>query len=264
MSDIFQTSVLASGSKGNSVLVRTQKSKILIDAGLSGKKIIEAINHIGLDETKLDAVIISHEHSDHIKGAGIICRKFKIPLYITRPTYLSSHSKLGKIPAGVEHFNAGDTFVIGDIKVESFTSPHDAIDSCNFACSPIFDESRRLIVATDLGYTSNLFMIKIQNATTMILESNHDYQMLLEGPYPWPLKQRIKSKEGHLSNKDAREIIEKVMHDRLKNLVLAHLSEENNCPNLAYKNMDDFLKSKNYNINLYVAKQDVPTILLDI
>ena len=261
---MFQTSVLASGSKGNSILIRTEKSKILLDAGLSGRKIINFINSIELDENKLNAVLISHEHSDHIRGAGIICRKLNIPLYITHLTYSICQVKLGKLPAGVVYFSIGKSFKIGDIEVRAFQSSHDAIDGSNFIFKKIGDKKRKLAVATDLGYSSKLMIELLKKSSSIILESNHDIKMLLEGSYPANLKQRIKSRQGHLSNEQAVDVIAKVAHQGLKSVILAHLSEENNHPKKAEQAMRNYLHSIDHELKLIVASQYSSTELIDI
>ncbi|MDP8200803.1 MAG: MBL fold metallo-hydrolase [Candidatus Tenebribacter burtonii] len=262
---MFQASVLASGSKGNSILVRTESTKILLDAGLSGKKITNFIHSIELDENKIDAVVISHEHSDHIRGAGIICRKLQIPLYISESTYNACNLRLGKLPVGPIYFeNGSSTFVIGDIEIRAFQSSHDVVDGSNFTLRKIGDDSRKLAVATDLGFSSNLMITQLKNSTSIILESNHDLNMLIKGSYPPHLKQRIKSKQGHLSNEQAVKVIKEVYHPGLKNIILAHLSEENNLPEIAEKLMRDYLNKKDKNLNLIVASQYESTKIIDV
>ena len=256
---MFQTSVLASGSKGNCILIRTGNTKILLDAGLSGKKISELINKRNLNEQKIKALIISHEHSDHESSAGIICRKYKIPLYISRKTYMVSRYRLGKLPIEPVFFNSGDSFKIDDITVNSFSSSHDVVDGSNFIFKRDNDDQSKLAVATDLGYSSRLMIEKFRDSTTIILESNHDEKMLLKGPYPWNLKQRVKSREGHLSNNQAVGVISQVIHPNLKNLILAHLSEQNNTPSLAEDLMQAYLNMINHSLNLYISEQFTPT-----
>jgi len=259
---MFQTSVLASGSKGNSILIRTESTKILLDAGLSGKKITNFIQSLELDENKLDAVVISHEHSDHIRGAGIICRKFQIPLYITKATYDTCMNRLGKLDAGVKYFKKESSFIIGNIKIRAFESSHDVVDGSNFVLKKVGDDNRKLAIATDLGFSSHLMITQLKESTSIILESNHDETMLIHGSYPPLLKQRIKSKHGHLSNEQAVEVIKKVYHPGLKNIILAHLSEENNLPVKAEQLMRKYLKDKN--LELIVASQYESTKLIDI
>ncbi|OQX70558.1 MAG: MBL fold metallo-hydrolase [Candidatus Cloacimonas sp. 4484_275] len=261
---MFQTAVLASGSKGNSILVKTENTKILIDAGLSGIKISEAIRKINLNENKLKALIISHEHSDHISGAGVVCRKYKIPLFITKQTYLVSRHRLGKIPAGIIHFENGETFQIGDLQISTFPSSHDVVDGVNFVLQKQDENNRKLAIATDLGYSSRLMLLKFQEATTIILESNHDEKMLLEGPYPWELKQRVKSRMGHLSNEQAVAVISQIIHPGLKNIILAHLSEINNKPEIAKNLVESYLKTINLDLNLIVSSQYEPTPIIDV
>ncbi|MDP8268683.1 MAG: MBL fold metallo-hydrolase [Candidatus Tenebribacter davisii] len=261
---MFQASVLASGSKGNSILIRTESTKILMDAGLSGRKTIDFIRSIKLDENKLDAVVISHEHSDHIRGAGIICRKFKIPLYISKPTYEVCKERLCTIPAGEKYFSDRSTFTIGNIEIKAFQSSHDVVDGNNFTLKKIGDDTRKLSIATDLGFSSKLMIMQLKKSTSIILESNHDIKMLLEGSYPPHLKQRIKSKQGHLSNEQAVGVISQVVHPGLKNIILAHLSEENNLPKIAEKLMRDYLKSINHDLQLIVASQYRSTKLIDV
>ncbi len=260
---MFQTAVLASGSKGNSILVKTDKVKILLDAGLSGKRIIESIEKIGLSADKLAAVIVSHEHSDHIKGAGIICRKYKIPLYISKLTYAESKRKLGKIE-DLRLFESGDLFEIEDLIIKSIPGSHDSIDHSNFSFVQKSNQNQKLAVVTDNGFSPKNLLLDVADCTTIILESNYDENMLLEGPYPWELKQRIKSRKGHFSNEQSVCFLNKILHPNLKNVILAHLSEENNEPEIAYKNMNSFLKTINQNIVLEVASQIKPTEIIEV
>jgi len=261
---MFQTAVLASGSKGNCILVRTENTKILIDAGLSGIKISEAIRKLKLREDKIKALVITHEHSDHISGAGVICRKFKIPLYITQPTFLTSKHRLGKLSHGIVYFDSSETFSIGDLLVSAFPSSHDVVDGVNFVIQKENDNTRKLAIATDLGYSSRLMLLKFKEATSIILESNHDEKMLLEGPYPWDLKQRVKSRTGHLSNEQAVAVISRIIHSGLKNIILAHLSEVNNTPEIARSLVEGYLQNINSELNLIVSGQYEPTPIIDV
>ncbi|KQC07892.1 MAG: MBL fold metallo-hydrolase [Candidatus Cloacimonas sp. SDB] len=261
---MFQTAILASGSRGNSILIRTSSTKILLDAGLSGRRISETIRNIGLEEKKINALIVSHEHNDHVGGAGIACRKYRIPLFITEPTYKLVETRLGRLISGVEFFHSGEQFTIGDIIITPFSSSHDVVDGCNFTFEKVGDRSRKLAVATDLGFSSRLLVTKLRNASTIILESNHDDEMLLRGPYPFLLKQRVKSRHGHLSNEQAVAVISQIIHPGLKNLVLAHLSEQNNTPEIARRVMESYLKEINYELNLFISLQNEPTPILDI
>jgi phosphoribosyl 1,2-cyclic phosphodiesterase len=260
---MFQSAVLASGSKGNCTLVRTERTKILVDAGLSGKRIFAAMEQLQLQKEKIHGLIISHEHSDHIKGAGVVCRKLKIPLYITAATYFKSETVLGKLPAGVIHFQSGKPFSIGDIRIDPFASSHDVEDGCNFVFTTA-NTSGKLGLATDLGFSSRLMLQKMTGCTALILESNHDEKMLLEGPYPWHLKQRVKERHGHLSNNQAVGVITQILHSGLRTIVLAHLSEVNNTPELAHTTMRSYLQTVRHDCTLVVSSQDAPTPLFDI
>ncbi len=261
---MFQTAVLASGSKGNCFVVQTEKTKLLLDAGLSGKKIFQALEKIGLDKTGFDALLISHDHHDHISGAGIICRMMNIPLYINESTYLMKRKHFGKLPFDAHFFYNEDKFEIGDIQINPFSSSHDSLDSSNFIFRKKGLKKSKLAIATDLGFSTRLTIKKLRNSTTIVLESNHDEKMLIEGPYPWHLKQRVKGKQGHLSNEQAVGIITQVIHPGLKNLILAHLSEINNTPEIAQTLMEDYLKMVNHDLNLVVSSQYEPTKLVEI
>ncbi|HPR17807.1 MAG TPA: MBL fold metallo-hydrolase [Candidatus Cloacimonadota bacterium] len=261
---MFQTSVLASGSKGNSILVRTENTAILLDAGLSGNKLFTLLESISVKPTDLKALVISHEHSDHISGAGVMCRKLHIPLYISALTYSSCCHRLGKLPNGTQYFRVGKEFAIDDIIVRSFPSSHDVIDGSNFVFMKAGEEERKLAVATDVGYSSRLMVHNMQESSSVILESNHDIPMLLNGPYPPLLKQRIKSNQGHLSNEQAVGVITQILHPGLKNLILAHLSEQNNLPELAFDVMNKYLIEVKHELKLLVSSQYEATGLIDI
>ncbi|MDD4223315.1 MAG: MBL fold metallo-hydrolase [Candidatus Cloacimonetes bacterium] len=253
-----------SGSKGNAVLVRTGEAAVLLDSGVAARTIFAALEDLGLWPGDLRAVIVSHEHSDHTRGVGALARKLKIPLFINAGTLAQCAHRLGKLPAGITHFETGSTFRINNLVIHPFSSSHDAADSCNFTFMRQGDEERKLGVATDLGFPTALAVNKLKHCTTLILESNHDERMLMEGPYDWVLKQRIKSINGHLSNLQAVGVVSQVMHHGLQNLVLAHLSEINNDPGLALKTMRDYLQTIRSDIQLLVADQYRHTPLLNI
>jgi len=261
---VFQTAVLASGSKGNCVLVQTAQTAVLVDAGIAAKRIWDSLEKLKVDKNKLEGVLISHEHGDHIYGAGAVSRYLKIPVYLTRDTYMACRRRLGNLRDRVVFITAGESFSIRDLHVHPFSSPHDAIDSCNFTIAHADYPDRKLAVATDVGYQSRLLTTHLSNCSTLILESNHDLKMLKEGPYDWNLKQRILSNHGHLSNLDAVGVISQVMHSGLKTLILAHLSEVNNLPDLAEKTMLEYLQTINSDVKLLVAHQHIHTNLIDI
>jgi phosphoribosyl 1,2-cyclic phosphodiesterase len=261
---MFQTSVIASGSKGNCVLVQTSSTAILLDAGISMFRILEAMEALRIDPRKLSAILVSHEHGDHTRSVGAVSRKLRIPIMLNRPTLSRCGDRIGNVGDRIQIFQTGSSFTIGDISVEAFASSHDAAEGCNFCLYPASEPERRLGIATDLGYPSQLSVVKLSNASTLILESNHDETMLMNGPYDWHLKQRIRSTHGHLSNLQAVGLLSSILHPGLKNLILAHLSEINNDPALALSTMRSYLDSIRSDINLQVARQDTHTPLLDV
>ncbi len=261
---MFQTTVIASGSKGNCVLIRTERVAILLDAGISAKRIYEALEALKIDKSSLAGVILSHEHSDHCRSVGAISRMMKIPLYLTADTHMQASHKLGNLQDRNRFFRAGHTFEIEDIIIHPFQSSHDAIDSCNFSFVKKGMPGAKLGVATDLGYPSKLSLMHLKESTTLVLESNHDERMLMEGPYEWFLKQRIKSSQGHLSNDQAVGLISQILHPGLKNLVLAHLSEINNTPAKAELTMRSYLQEVRSEVRLLLADQDMHTPLIDV
>ena len=254
--------VLASGSKGNCILVSSQGSALLVDAGLSLKRLKEILSDIDFPIQNIRAVIISHEHSDHIKGAGAVVRSLGIPLYVNENTYAAGERRFGRIRE-INFFENGIRFTMQEFLIEPFSVPHDSADNSCFLISERSNDSK-LAVLTDLGYPTALVKQKMKSPTTIILESNHDIDMLINGPYAWWLKQRVKGKNGHLSNVQASELVDEILHDGLKNIVLAHLSETNNEPELAYLAMKNFLASKNATCNLFVAGQHQPTEWIEV
>jgi len=261
---MFQTSVLASGSKGNAILVRSSEAAVLLDSGVSAKSIFNALDNLRVSRSEIKAIIISHEHSDHTRGVGAISRQLKIPIYANLDTYERCAERIGRLAEPVRFFETGDSFSVADLLIHPFASSHDAADSCNFTFRIKNEGERKLGVATDLGYPSALSVKQLSHCTTLVLESNHDEQMLMNGPYDWALKQRIKSIKGHLSNVQAVGAVSQVLHHGLENLVLAHLSETNNKPDLAWETMSSYLQSIRSEIRLIVADQYQHTPLLNV
>lgn len=261
---MLKVSVLTSGSKGNSTLVQTDQTVVLFDAGITYKRTAEMLEELRINPLHIDAIVISHEHTDHVGGAGVLSRKLKIPIYITQQTFGRSAHKVGKLPIEPVYFDVGEPFQIKNMVINSFTSPHDAIESCNFIVYNEDIAERRLAIATDLGYAPQLLLNKLKTATTIVLESNHDLTMLMEGPYEWNLKQRIKSKLGHLSNVQASEIVSTIYSEDLDRLILAHLSEQNNHPQLALDNMKQTLQLIKAKTELNIASQITATPLFDV
>ncbi len=258
---MFQTSVLASGSKGNSILVRSRNTGIIIDAGISLKRIWAALDELQVSRSLIKAVVVSHEHSDHTRSAGALARSLKIPLMITADTYACCAHRLGKVQDYLHYFESGIDFLVGDILVRPFRSSHDAVDPNNFCLE---HNDRKLGIAIDLGYVTKLALHKLSAVNSLILESNHDLQMLMEGPYDWNLKLRVKSEHGHLSNDQAVGFLSQILHPGMENLILAHLSETNNSAELAYEVMKTYLESIRSEVALQVADQHCHTALIDI
>jgi len=219
--------VLGSGSKGNSTLVMSEEARILIDAGFSCKEMERRLAEIDVDPDALTAIVVSHEHGDHIRGVGVVARKFKVPVYATSATLEAATSQLGRLPR-YEEFAAGASFVIGDVKIHPFTVSHDAADPVGF----VFENKRaRFGYCTDTGIVSRLMSHRLATCRALVFECNHDPELLRDGPYPEALKQRVKSKAGHLANGDALSFLKELAWEgSLSHIVLAHISETNNHP----------------------------------
>ncbi len=220
--------LLASGSRGNATLIEADGCRLLIDAGLSAREIDRRLREIDLCADDLDALLITHEHHDHVSGAGPLARRHKIPVYIV-PETAAAIKRLGSI-ADLRYFSAGDSFTLGTLEVSSFSTTHDAVDPVGFV---IDSAEGRIGFATDLGLPTRLVANCLEGSRILVLETNHDEQMLLDGPYPWPLKQRIQGRLGHLSNRDAAGLLQQLAWEGLEAVFLAHLSDENNHPELA-------------------------------
>ncbi|MFH1090534.1 MAG: MBL fold metallo-hydrolase [Pseudomonadota bacterium] len=220
--------VLSSGSKGNAIWVEADGQAVLVDAGLPGRELKRRMALAGLNTAGLKAVIVTHEHRDHINGVGILARMMKLPVYINQETLSKSAPMLGRIEP--RFFQTGRRFEVGGLFIHPFSTSHDAADSVGLTFER---DGRRLGVATDLGTATKMVRHRLAGCQALILEFNHDLKMLLEGPYPWVLKTRIRSRQGHLSNDDAAELLTCLAHRDLAGVVLAHLSETNNHPELA-------------------------------
>lgn len=216
--------VLASGSRGNATYISDGRTAILVDAGLSGKEIQRRMAARGLDPQALDAIVVSHEHADHIQGVGVLSRRFGLTVHINERTHQASRNGLGRLTA-VSPFVCGEGFAIGTLAVHPFSISHDAEDPAGFTIS---SNGIKVGLATDLGVVTSVVRTHLAACDILVLEANHDDRMLIDGPYPWPLKQRIRSRSGHLSNDDAALLLQDLRHDELSHVILAHLSEENN------------------------------------
>ncbi|NQU12911.1 MAG: MBL fold metallo-hydrolase [Desulfobacteraceae bacterium] len=254
-------SILASGSSGNTCYIETGKASVLIDAGLSGRETERRLGLLGVSARNLDALIITHEHSDHIKGAGPLARRFDLPLYINRKTLERGQRTMGNLPKPVI-VRTGQTLTIRDLTVETFTKCHDAADPIGLILS--FDGTRMGLI-TDLGRSTRLVVDRLRECNALIVEFNHDQEMLEEGPYPLDLKRRIKGPDGHLSNKQAGDLVRKICHDNLNYLVLAHLSKTNNNPTKAHKEAKEALgESGITRASILISEQDTPSPLIQL
>jgi phosphoribosyl 1,2-cyclic phosphodiesterase len=220
---------LASGSKGNSIYVSNGETAILIDAGLSGAEIERRFRSRDINPESLDAIVVSHEHTDHIQGVGVLSRRFGIPVHISESTMRAARTQLGSLHEA-RYFSRGSAFSIGNLSVHPFSISHDAADPVGFT---IQDGSQKVGIATDLGIVTELVCHHLKGCKLLVLEANHDLRMLEEGPYPWEVKQRIRSRMGHLSNEASRHLLSKVSHSDLQHVIVAHVSETNNVPERA-------------------------------
>ena len=240
-------SVLASGSRGNSTVVQSSSTRILVDAGISCRETFKRMKATGDDPHSLSAIVITHEHSDHIHGLAVLSRKLNIPVYMTAATHHAwaralrdATGELPEIPK-LEFFSSGRRFHVGDIDVTPFTIPHDAADPVGFTFRT---EGVRVGVATDLGYMPASVCDHLRGCDVLVLESNHDLEMLRVGPYPWSVKQRVMSRVGHLSNTALAEFLAGDYDGNAAYVVLAHLSEQNNHPEVARREAENALSSR--------------------
>ena len=258
----MKVAVLGSGSSGNATLVRAGHTHVLVDAGFSGKDLERRLGVLGVEPSQIQAIVISHDHGDHTRGMGVFARKHGTPLYMTEATR-DACAKLLRGPEEVRTYRPGHPFVIGDVRVEPFITVHDAADPVGLA---LVDECTglRLGVATDLGRPTAQIRHALSRCDLLVLEANHDEVLLATSPYPWSVKRRIASSHGHLSNQAAAQFAVELLHPRLAGVVLAHLSNECNRPELAQKVVGAALKKAGWKGHLEVAPQHEPTAWLDV
>ncbi len=227
---------------------------MLVDAGLSRREIARRLSAIGEDIHRLDAILVTHEHSDHTSGLAALAKaeEGKLPVYVTRGT--SRYLDWGEYAPRLETFQAGCGFTIGDFDVTSFTIPHDAADPVGYTLGA---EGIKIAIATDLGYIPDSLRFHLRNTDLLLLEANHDLEMLRVGPYPWSVKQRVMSRRGHLSNKVACGFIENDLDSRVSTLVLGHISEHNNHPELVRNLGLKALDGRSLFTKLFVAEPGV-------
>lgn len=242
---------IGSGSSGNCHYVGYKDTNILVDAGLSGKRITTGLKDIDVDAEKIKGIFITHEHSDHIKGAGIISRKFNIPIFANIKTWCSMKDKIGEIKDhNMKVFENDKTYSLGDIIVRPFSTEHDAADSVGYNFYAENDE--KISIATDIGCITENVRKHLYESKLVVLESNYDPNMLMMGSYPYSLKRRVMSDTGHLSNEDAANFCIELIDKGTKSILLAHLSKENNFPELAYETSKGILSQ-----NDIIVGQDV-------
>jgi phosphoribosyl 1,2-cyclic phosphodiesterase len=235
-------SILASGSTGNMLYVGTDKQKLLVDAGLSGKNAEALFQQIGAKLQDLSGILVTHEHSDHIKGLGVLARKYKLPIYANEKTWRAMEPLIGNISSEQKFiFPTGTVKTFGDIDVESFGVSHDAAEPMFYV---FHHNGKKIAVITDTGYVSDRMKGVIKGADVFVFESNHDVEMLRMGRYPWSVKRRILSDVGHVSNEDAALAMTDVITDNTKHIYLAHLSQDNNMKELANMSVTQVLESK--------------------
>lgn len=236
---------LFSGSSGNCQYIKTENTTILVDAGLSGKKIQQEIVNIGEDPKKVDAIFITHEHIDHIQGAGIMSRRLNVPIYANRKTWEAMGTYIGDIKS--ENIRILDECAeVGDLSIMPFDISHDAAHPVGYN---IFYKSKKISLVTDTGCTNDLIINSIMDSDLLLVESNHDEDMVLIGPYPWTLKRRVLGEFGHMSNDTAGNLISRVVRRGTEIVLLGHLSKENNFPQLAYKTVENILKENFIDVN---------------
>ena len=256
----MRLSLLASGSKGNSLFLETDSCRLLIDAGLSGRETLARLSSIGVEGDSLDGILITHEHTDHISGVGALARKLKLPVLGASATLKAASRVIGKVQT-IE-FDPGTPFVFKGLSIDPFPITHDACDPVGFR---IEGGEGCIGFATDLGIATRLIQEKLKGCRALVLEFNHDEQMLVNGPYPWHLKQRIKSSHGHLSNAQGAGLLEELLHPGLEGVFLSHLSEANNDPALAFASARGLLDLQNLCAPAVIlGRQHLTSCVLDI
>lgn len=260
---------ISSGSSGNCIFVGTDNTNILVDTGISGKKIEFGLNELELTGRDIDAILVTHEHSDHIGGLGVMSRKYGIPIYASEGTIrgIKECKSVGKIDDGL--FNtvkADETFQIKDICIKPIRTSHDAYEPVAYTFNGC---NKKTAIITDLGEYNDYIVNNLLDLDAIFIEANHDVRMLQLGRYPYQLKQRILGKKGHLSNEASGRLLSAILHDNMKHIVLSHLSHENNLPELAYEavRLEVTMADNQYrgdDFDITVAKRDIPSVTLNI
>lgn len=239
---------LYSGSSGNSSLVQSKDINILVDAGVSGKKIVDALASINVAIENIFAIIITHEHSDHTQSIATLSKKYNIPVYANKKTWEAMKDKKEKISKeNICYFNNNKSFTLNDMTILPFDIPHDAANPCGFTIS---DSDSKISIATDIGHMTDSILDNIKNSNFLLLEANYEPDVLKCSKYPFHLKERIASPIGHLSNIEAGKTINYLSEFGVKNVMLGHLSNENNFPELAYNSVLEQVEDKHLNLNV--------------
>lgn len=258
---------IGSGSSGNCHYIGYKNTNILIDAGLSGKKIVDGLSDIDIDASKLNGILITHEHSDHIKGVGILSRKFNLPIFTNYKTWLNMRDKLGKINEDNVFIFENNKFCnLGDFIIKPFSITHDAADPVGF--SLLNEKEEKISIATDIGHISNTIKENVMGSKLVVLESNYDKEMLLMGSYTYTLKKRVMSDIGHLSNEDAAKFSVDLIKNGTEDILLAHLSRENNFPELAYETSNHILSENGMTIGkdvkIDILRRDITSKVYEV
>ncbi len=257
---------LYSGSSGNSLFIETPHTKLLVDAGVSSKKIENALLDININPSSLDGILVTHEHSDHVQGLGTFSKKFNLPVFVNQETLDAMPKQRDKIESSnIKTFKISDKFSIGDLAIKPFSIPHDAANPCGFN---IWKDNKKISIATDIGHMTNNILAQLEESLFIMLEANYDPEVLRCSSYPFALKSRIAGPTGHLSNEIAGKTISHLLQSGLKNAMLGHLSKESNFPELAYQTvMDELISNHSFDKNslhLNVASRDVHSKLIEI
>jgi phosphoribosyl 1,2-cyclic phosphodiesterase len=247
----LRVTVLGSGSSGNSTLLESGGSGILVDAGFSCREIEQRLRIIGFSPDKIKAILVTHEHVDHIKGVEVFSKKHRVPVYLSEGTRASG--LLDEFKTWLEPFETGSDFSVNGFDIHPFTIAHDAADPCGFVVKA---SGCTVGIGTDLGYVTRLIEEKFTGLDLLVFESNHDPEMLINGPYPWFLKQRISSRNGHLSNPEAADFLKSTITEQTRHILLAHLSRTNNTPSLAMTICSEALAEAGNSVTrLYMTNQ---------
>lgn len=259
-------SVLASGSTGNSIYVETDDHAFLVDAGLSAKRIEQQLAAIGRSMDNVNGILVTHEHSDHIKGIGVLARRHKVPIYANEKTWNAMNGLVGEVPLEQRfHFNMETSLSFGTLDIQSFAVSHDAVDPMFYV---FHEKDRKLSIITDTGYVSDRMKGHIAASDAFVFESNHDVSMLQMGRYPWSIKRRILSDVGHVSNEDAAIAMSEVVAEKQTSIYLSHLSKDNNMKDLARMSVSQTLEACGIRTGEFVHLHDTdaeqPTTLVTV